>query len=43
MFYKRVPYSTPQDLRSTDTREQFKRRLKSCLSVRMAGGASDRH
>jgi len=33
----------PQDSRSTDTREQFKRRLKDYLSVRMAGGASDGH
>jgi len=32
----------PQDLRSTDTREQFRRRVDP-LSVRTAGGASDRH
>ena len=34
----------PHDLQSTDTREQFKSSLKSWnLSVRTAGGASDRH
>jgi len=33
----------PQDLRSTDIREQFKRRLKDWhLSVSKAGGTSDR-
>ena len=34
----------PQDLRSTDTRKQFKRRLRAgYLSVRTPGGASDKH
>ena len=37
-------HKLPQDLRSTDTREQFKRTLKRWLysSVYTAGGASDR-
>jgi len=34
----------PQDLQSTDTRKQFKPSLKGgYLSVRKAGGVSDRH
>jgi len=41
-----VWHTLPPALQSTDTREQFKRRLKGWLfesSVRTAGGVSDRY